>query len=191
MFRCMDIRERQVGELTVVELVGRITVNDDPGLLKEAVANVVRQGARNVLVDLSGVHYIDSTRLEELIAAHVTVSRQGGRLKLLKTPQRVVELLLLAGLGDVFERFAICSKKRPRHLSSSPLPYLSPRPSLPPPPDPSTQLAVELEQRRRVVAYHLDLRHDLPQGLFFFHLFGDEPLQLGHGREDLLLKANS
>jgi anti-anti-sigma factor len=58
-----------------------------------------------VLVDLSGVHYIDSTRLGELIAAHVTVTRQAGRLKLVRTPARVVELLVLSGLGDVFERF--------------------------------------------------------------------------------------
>ena len=58
-----------------------------------------------MLIDLSGVHYIDSTRLGELIAAHVTVSRQGGRLKLVRTPPRVVELLVIAGLGEVFERF--------------------------------------------------------------------------------------
>jgi anti-sigma B factor antagonist len=99
------VRERVDGTVGIVELDGRLTVNDYPGLLKEAVAGVVRRGAKNVLVDLSGVHYIDSTRLGELIAAHVTVSRQGGRLKLLRTPARVVELLALAGLGDVFERF--------------------------------------------------------------------------------------
>src|SRR5262245_47690462 len=100
-----NVRERLDGTVGIVELDGRLTVNDYPGLLKEAVADVVRRGAKNVLVDLSGVHYIDSTRLGELIAAHVTVSRQGGRLKLLKTPSRVVELLVMAGLGDVFERF--------------------------------------------------------------------------------------
>jgi anti-sigma B factor antagonist len=100
-----NIRERIEDGVGIVQLDGRLTVNDYPGLLKEAVAGIVRQGAKNVLIDLSGVHYIDSTRLGELIAAHVTVSRQGGRLKLLKTPPRVVELLLIAGLGDVFERF--------------------------------------------------------------------------------------
>ena len=52
-----------------------------------------------------GVNYIDSTRLGELIAAHITVSRIGSHLKLAGTPARVIELLTLAGLGDVFERF--------------------------------------------------------------------------------------
>jgi anti-sigma B factor antagonist len=58
-----------------------------------------------VLLDLAGVRYIDSTRLGELIAAHVTVSRQGGRLKLVATPERIRELLVMAGLDGIFERF--------------------------------------------------------------------------------------
>jgi anti-sigma B factor antagonist len=100
-----SIKERLDGSVGIVELDGRLTVNDKPGMLKEAVAGIVRRGAKNVLIDLSGVHYIDSTRLGELIAALVTVSRHGGRLKLVRTPQRVVELLVIAGLGGVFERF--------------------------------------------------------------------------------------
>jgi len=100
-----NIRDRLDGAIGIVELDGRLTVNDRPGLLKEAVADIVRRGARNVLLDLSGVNYIDSTRLGEIIAAHVTVTRRGGRLKLVRTPHRVVELLVMAGLGDVFERF--------------------------------------------------------------------------------------
>ena len=102
----MDIRERQTGQLAILELSGRLTINDQPGLLKEAVADAVARGARHVLLDLSGVHYIDSTRLGELIAAHITVTRQGGKLKLVGTPDRVGELLRMAGLDSVFERFA-------------------------------------------------------------------------------------
>lgn len=100
-----NVRERLDGTIGIIELDGRLTVNDYPGLLKEAVAGVVKRGARNVLIDLHGVHYIDSTRLGELIAAHVTVSRLGGRLKLVRTPARVAELLTIAGLSEVFERF--------------------------------------------------------------------------------------
>jgi anti-sigma B factor antagonist len=106
MTRSVDIRERQIGELTVVELTGRLTVSDQPGLLKEAVAAAIARGARHVVLELSGVRYIDSTRLGELIAAHITVTRQGGKLKLVGTPERVTELLRMAGLDGVFERFA-------------------------------------------------------------------------------------
>ena len=102
----MQIRELQQGPVAVIALSGRVTINDQPGLLKEAVAGSLERGARHVLLDLSGVGYIDSTRLGELIAAHVTVTRQGGHLRLVATPDRVAELLHLAGLDGVFERFA-------------------------------------------------------------------------------------
>ena len=101
----MDIRERQIGGVTIVELSGRLTVNDQPGQLKQAVAEAVARGARNVLLDLSGVRYIDSTRLGELIAAHVSASRQGGSLKLIATPARILELLTMAGLDGVFQHY--------------------------------------------------------------------------------------
>lgn len=108
----MDIRERISGEVAVVELSGRLTVNDQPGLLKDAVAGALTRGARHVLLDLSGVRYIDSTRLGELIAVHISVSRLGGRLRLVATPDRIVELLSLAGLAGIFERYATADEAR-------------------------------------------------------------------------------
>jgi anti-sigma B factor antagonist len=91
--------------VAVLTLGGRLTVNDEPGQLKSAVAKVLSQGARHVVLDLAGVLYIDSTRLGELIASHVAVTRQGGQLKFARTPTRVTELLQMAGLGDLFEQF--------------------------------------------------------------------------------------
>ena len=108
----MNISERRDGEIAVLELSGRLTVNDQPGLLREAVVSAVQTGARHVLLDLSGVHYIDSTRLGEIISAHVTVSRRGGRLRLIGTPDRITELLTIAGLNGVFEHFATADDAR-------------------------------------------------------------------------------
>ena len=101
----MEIRLQQPGPIAILKLAGRLTVNDQPGLLKEAVTGALDSGSRHVLLDLAGVHYIDSTRLGELIAAHVMLSRHGGRLLLAATPPRVLELLVLSSLADVFERF--------------------------------------------------------------------------------------
>ena len=101
----MEIRQLQSGSVAIVELAGRLTVNDQPGLLKEAVTAAIQDGARHVLLVLSGVHYIDSTRLGELISAHISVTKQGGRLKLIAPPERIVSLLSIAGLGGVFEQF--------------------------------------------------------------------------------------
>ena len=108
----MDVHERMSGEVAILELGGRLTVNDEPGLLKDAVAGALQRGARHVLLDLSGVRYIDSTRLGELIAVHISVSRTGGRLKLVATPDRIIELLSLAGLGGIFERYATIDEAR-------------------------------------------------------------------------------
>ncbi|HXT69261.1 MAG TPA: STAS domain-containing protein [Vicinamibacterales bacterium] len=102
----MQIRETRNGQIAVLQLSGRLTVNDQPGMLREAVTSSLTGGARHVLLDLSGVHYIDSTRLGEIISAHVTVTRRGGRLRLVGTPDRITELLAIAGLEGVFERFA-------------------------------------------------------------------------------------
>jgi anti-sigma B factor antagonist len=101
----MEIRERVEGNVTVVGLVGRFTVSDQPNVLRNAVVGAVERGARHVLLDLAGVQYLDSTRLGELIAAHVTVSRSGGRLTLVATPRRIAELLAIAGLDRIFEQF--------------------------------------------------------------------------------------
>jgi anti-sigma B factor antagonist len=102
----MNIRTERTGTVATIALSGRVTVSDRPGLLKRAVAASVEEGATDVLLNLSDVQYMDSTRLGELIAAHVTVSRHGGRLKLIGTPERILELLVTAGLDDVFELYA-------------------------------------------------------------------------------------
>ena len=123
----MEIRQRENGDVAVVELSGRLTINDQAGLLKDAVARAVSHGARHVLLDLSGVRYIDSTRLGEIIAAHVTVSRQGGRLKLVATPDRIVELLEIAGLAGIFERFGTIDEARKSLLQGSSAPTTNTR----------------------------------------------------------------
>jgi anti-sigma B factor antagonist len=101
----VQIQERVTNEVGILRLAGRLTVNDQPGLLKQAIADLGRKGARHVILDLGGVRYLDSTRLGELIAAHVMLSRNGGRMILAATPPRVLELLVLSSLAGVFERF--------------------------------------------------------------------------------------
>ena len=94
-----------MNDVGILQLAGRLTVNDQPGLLKQAVASLVQNGVRHVIVDLSHVRYVDSTRLGELIAAYVLLSRHGGRFALSGTPPRVRALLDVSSLTHVFERF--------------------------------------------------------------------------------------
>jgi anti-anti-sigma factor len=90
----------QSGGSTFLQRYG-LTLED---LVNQNVTNLVN-GARSVVLDLARVPYIDSTRLGELIAVHVTVSRAGGRLALAGATDRITELLTVAGLEGIFESF--------------------------------------------------------------------------------------
>ena len=105
MLAAVPLSTHIIGTTAVITLTGRLTVTENRGVIRDAVATLVKNGTRAVILDLSGVPYLDSTRLGELIAAHVTLSRTGSHLRLAATPTRVVELLTLAGLGEIFERF--------------------------------------------------------------------------------------
>jgi len=102
----MEIIRHHVDGIAVLAMAGRLTVNDTPGLLKAEATQALADGARAVILDLAQVPYIDSTRLGELIAAHITVARQGGRLVLVCPTQRITALLQLAGLGGIFETYS-------------------------------------------------------------------------------------
>jgi anti-sigma B factor antagonist len=101
----MEIHERRSGQVAILSLEGRLTVTDEIGLLKEAVLRVLADGAMQVLLDLAGVDYIDSTRLGELISAHIAVTKNGATLKLVHTPPRISALLEMAGLTRVFDQY--------------------------------------------------------------------------------------
>ncbi len=101
----MEIYTSRDGQVAILRLVGRLTVGEEPGGLKKATVDAVAGGATTVLLDLSQVPYIDSTRLGELIAAHVTVSRHGGRLVLAGATARITDLLTVAGLEGIVEMF--------------------------------------------------------------------------------------
>jgi len=116
----MEITPHHVDGIAVLALVGRLTVNDTPGQLKAEATLALAAGARAVILDLAQVPYIDSTRLGELIAAHITVARQGGRLVLVCPTERITALLRLAGLDGIFEIY------RSRELARQAL--LTPRP---------------------------------------------------------------
>lgn len=99
----MEIYDRLDDSIAVLTLVGRLTVTDAPGRLKTAATHALARGAHVVALDLSQVPYIDSTRLGELIATHISVAKQNGRLMLVAPPTRITALLRLAGLEEVFE----------------------------------------------------------------------------------------
>ena len=101
----MQIDERAVGDVVILDLKGKITLGEGDELLKDKVNSLVNQGHRKILLNLGGVPYIDSAGLGEVVRTYTTVSRQGGSLKLLNLTKRITDLLSITKLLTVFETF--------------------------------------------------------------------------------------
>jgi len=101
----MQIEERSVGDVVVLDLKGKITLGEGDELLKDKVNSLVNQGHKKIILNLADVPYIDSAGLGEVVRTYTTVSRQGGSLKLLNLTKRITDLLSITKLLTVFETF--------------------------------------------------------------------------------------
>jgi anti-sigma B factor antagonist len=101
----MQIDQRAVGDVVVLDLKGRVTMGEGDELLKDKVNSLVNQGHKKIVLNLAGVPYVDSAGLGEIVRTYTTVSRQGGSLKLLNLTKRITDLLSITKLLTVFETF--------------------------------------------------------------------------------------
>ena len=101
----MQIEERAVGDVVVLDLKGKITLGEGDELLKDKVNSLVNQGHKKIVLNLADVPYIDSAGLGEVVRTYTTVSRQGGSLKLLSLTKKITDLLSITKLLTVFETF--------------------------------------------------------------------------------------
>ena len=101
----LDLKERQAGDVTILDLNGEVRIGDSSVALRNSVRNLADQGKTKLLLNLAGVKYIDSSGIGELIANYTTVSRQGGQLKLLNLTDRVESLLVITKLLTVFDAY--------------------------------------------------------------------------------------
>ena len=101
----MQIEERMVGDVVVLDLKGKVTLGEGDELLKDKVNSMVNQGHKKIVLNLAQVPYIDSAGLGEIVRAYTTVSRQGGSLKLANLTKRIQDLLSITKLLTVFETF--------------------------------------------------------------------------------------
>lgn len=101
----MQIEERVVGNVTILDLKGKITLGEGPEALKDKINSLIQQDRKRILLNLEGVPYIDSAGLGEIVRTYTTVSRQGGQLKLVNLTKRITDLLMITKLLTVFETF--------------------------------------------------------------------------------------
>lgn len=101
----MQIDERVAGDVTILDLKGKLTLGEGDALLKDKVNSLILEGHKKLILNLEGVPYIDSAGLGEIVRTYTTVSRQGGKLKLLHLTKRIQDLLSITKLLTVFETY--------------------------------------------------------------------------------------
>ena len=101
----MLIEERVVEGVTILDLKGKMTLGEGDELLKDKINSLVHQGRKKLVLNLEAVPYIDSAGLGEIVRTYTTVSRQGGKLKLLNLTKRIQDLLAITKLLTVFETY--------------------------------------------------------------------------------------
>jgi anti-sigma B factor antagonist len=101
----MHITERSLGGLTILDLSGKLTIDNGAQLLKDKTESLAFQQRTQVIVNLAAVTYIDSGGLGQLVACYTTVARAGGRLTLMNVNTRNRDLLSITKLVAVFETF--------------------------------------------------------------------------------------
>jgi len=101
----LKLTTRQVGDVTIVDAAGRITLGEGSSAFRDTIKELVNKGQKKILVNLGEVTYIDSSGIGELVSGYTTVSNAGGQLKLLNLTKRVHDLLQITKLYTVFEVF--------------------------------------------------------------------------------------
>jgi anti-sigma B factor antagonist len=99
----VKLNTRQVGDVTVIDVSGRITLGEGSSVIRDEMHALTDKGNKKVLLNLGDVTYIDSSGIGELVSGYTTMANAGGALKLLNLNKRVKDLLQITKLYTVFD----------------------------------------------------------------------------------------
>ena len=99
----VKLSSRQVGDVSVVDVAGRITLGEGSSALRDTLRDMVAKNHKKILLNLGEVSYIDSSGIGELVSGFTSVTNSGGQLKLLGLTKRVKDLLQITKLYTVFD----------------------------------------------------------------------------------------
>jgi anti-sigma B factor antagonist len=101
----MKIKERQNGDVTVLEISGKVQGGPDDDVFRQTITNLVESGKTKVLLDLSDVPWMNSTGVGIIVSGFTTITNAGGQVKLLNVKERVKSILMVTRLLSVFESY--------------------------------------------------------------------------------------
>ena len=101
----VKIRERQAGDVIILDLDGNIIIGESVDRVRYTTRRLLAEGRRKFLLNMAQVRWVDSRGIGELVAALVTVTREGGQIKLLKVKENVEELLAVTRVNTIFDLY--------------------------------------------------------------------------------------
>ena len=101
----LKVNVRQVGQVAVIDLNGKITLGEGSGTLRDIVAEVSGKGNKSILLNMADVTYIDSAGLGEMVGSYTSVTNKGGQLKMVNLQNKVKDLMQITKLHTVFHVF--------------------------------------------------------------------------------------
>ena len=99
----LNISERQAGDVTILDMDGKITIGEGSVALRTAIRRLLEEGKKKILLNLAKVHYIDSSGIGELVSSYTAIGKESGQLKLLNLTQKLEDLLTITKLLTVFD----------------------------------------------------------------------------------------
>jgi anti-sigma B factor antagonist len=102
----LNILSKQTGDVSIVSLKGRIVLGEESSALRERVKNLVGDGKKKIVLNMTNVTYIDSAGLGALVAAHVSAKKEGATLLLSDLGTKFHEVMQVTRLLTVFNVFA-------------------------------------------------------------------------------------
>src|ERR671915_570036 len=99
----LNIKERQAGDITILDMDGKITIGEGSVALRTAIRRLLEEGKKKILLNLAGVGYIDSSGIGELVSSYTAINKEQGQLKLLNLTQKLQDLLAITKLLTVFD----------------------------------------------------------------------------------------
>lgn len=99
----LNISERHVGDVTILDMDGKITIGEGSVALRTAIRRLLEEGKKKILLNLAKVGYIDSSGIGELVSSYTAINKENGELKLLNLTQKLQDLLTITKLLTVFD----------------------------------------------------------------------------------------
>lgn len=101
----LKIEHRQVGGVAVIDLKGKMTIGAGDVQFREEVKSLLEQGGTKLVLNLEGLKYMDSSGVGELVSSFTTVTNRGGQFLLCKLSGKILDLLQITQLLQVFDTY--------------------------------------------------------------------------------------